>query len=244
MTRVNIIKKTFILCLALAVCGNAKALSEPQALALITSDHMTIHAQLSMPDSDAKKHPTVILIHQGGSNLHEWDFIVPSLLSMNYIVLAYDIRGHGKSSPVTDIYALFDDPKLAPKDLLAVLDYLKKQQYVDSSKIAVVGASVGANLAGVAIANMQVKTAVAISAKTIAVQNLAASQQLDLHSVFYISSNESDGKRALWAQELYSLTTSPRRLSIERGSQAHGVAIFKDKPELQQEMLEWLKLTL
>ncbi len=217
---------------------------QAQTLFLTTSDNITIHGELSIPETYVEKYPVVILIHQGGSDHTEWDFILPALLAKNYAVLAYDVRGHGKSTPVESIYPLFNNPKLAPKDLLAVLAYLKSKNYIDNDRIAVVGSSVGANLANVAIANMGVKTAVAMSGKTTAVQNLAASKILNMQSVFYISSNESEGARALWAKELYQMTQSPRRLTIVPGSQAHGVGIFKDKADLQQEVLEWLGHTL
>jgi dienelactone hydrolase len=232
--------KTILLCLAFVVSSPLQA----KTIKMATSDGLIIHAELSTPKEMKGQLPAVILIHQGGSDHSEWHFLVPALIKMNYVVMAYDVRGHGKSDKVDNIYALFNDPAQAPNDLTAVLKYLKKKKYVDHERIAVIGASVGANLANVAISNMGVKTAVAMSGKTSAVYNLANSKKLKMKSVFYISSNERDGTRAKWAQELFDLTKEPRKITIVSESEEHGVGIFDDRPKLKGEVLAWLKETL
>ena len=87
---------------------------------------------------------------------NEWDGFFDQLVKQNYIVLAYDVRGHGQSDKVDNIYSLFNDPNQAPHDLIAAIEYLKDDDYVDAGRIAIVGASIGANLAS----KMDVKTAV------------------------------------------------------------------------------------
>jgi dienelactone hydrolase len=217
---------------------------QAKTIELITTDNVKLHGQYFMPVQSTIKHPAVILIHQGGSDMTEWDFMVPSLLNLGYVVLAYDVRSHGKSQKAGKIGPLFNDPQLAPKDVVAAIKFLKSNASIDSKRIAVVGSSIGANLANVAIANMGIKTAVAMSGKTAAVFNLAAKKTLDMQSVFYISSNESDGARAKWAKQLYDMTKSPRKITIVEGSQAHGVGIFNDDAALQQQVLAWLQKTL
>jgi dipeptidyl aminopeptidase/acylaminoacyl peptidase len=218
--------------------------AQAESVKIMTSDEVNIHGELSVPKLLGKSHAAVILIHQGGSDHTEWNFIVADLLKLNYVVFAYDVRGHGKSDKVTDLYALYNDPKLAPQDLKAVIKYLKSRDYIDESRIAVVGASIGANLANVGIAKLGIKSAVAISGKTSAVKNLIGSEYPVMQSVFYISSNESNGKRAEWAKELFNMTNAPHKVSIIADSQSHGVSIFKDQPEVLTEILEWLQETL
>lgn len=210
---------------------------------LKTEDNVKIFAKLSSP-SIPTWHGGVILIHQGGSSHSEWNFLVSALVKADFVVLAYDVRGHGMSDKVESIYSLFNDPNAAPKDLKAAIQYLKSLDYVDDDRIAIVGSSIGANLANVGIANMGIKTAVAMSGKTEAVFNLAGKQSLTMRSVFYISSNEQDGARAKWAKELFEMTAKPRKLVIVPDSQAHGVSIFKDKPRLTEQVISWLKHTL
>ena len=139
---------------------------------------------------------------------------------------------------------MFNDPKLAPQDLATAIQYLKsRNDIINDERIAVVGASIGVNLANVAIINLGIKSAVAISGKTSAVKNLSGNKQLNMKSVFYISSNESNGDRAKWAKELFDLTKPPHKISIISNSQSHGVSIFKDDPEVLTDTLKWLKET-
>lgn len=212
-------------------------------LSLVTDDVVTIRATVGIPAGSADAAlPAVILIHQGGSDRTEWRSLFGRLLIENYVVLAYDVRGHGESDAVESIGQLFNDPDLAPNDLRAALDYLRVLKGVDADRIAVVGASIGANLAGVASSEMGIKTAVAISGKTSAVRNLAGTDSLSLKSVFYISSaGDQGGQRADWAHEMYEMTAEPRALEIVEGSSAHGVSIFDDDPELENKILTWLE---
>ena len=87
---------------------------------------------------------------------------------------------------------------------MAAIDYLKKLPNIDGDRIAVVGASVGGNLACVASALYEVKTAVAISHKTSAIYNLAGRDELEFRSIYHLSSTgDQGGQRARWATELF-----------------------------------------
>lgn len=239
MNLVKSLTNSLFICLAFAITP-----AQAKPIKLVTTDGVILHGQYTTPRKLTEKHPAVILIHQGGSDHSEWNFMLPSLLSKNYVVLAYDVRGHGKSDKVANMGQLFNDPTLAPKGLAAAIKYVKKKKHVDGTRIAVVGASIGGNLAAVAIANMGVKTAVCISGKTSAVFNLAGKKELALQSVYYISSNENRGKRAAWAQELHKLTKEPRKITIIKSSDGHGVEIFKDEPNVEYQILQWLDETL
>ncbi len=230
--------------LILLTAGTAAA-SETEEVTLRTKDDFTIKATLTRPEADGKL-PAVVLIHQGGSDRTEWNAFVPRLTEQGYVTLAYDVRGHGQSDSVKNIYVLFNDPAQAPLDLEAALDYLRSLEFVNPKKIAIVGSSIGANLACVAAgrAAYRIKTAVAISGKTQAVRDLAGALPRDdfrMNSVFYISSMESGGQRAKWAREMYEQTTGPRQLAIIEKSRAHGVSIFKDEPKLVDQILKWLR---
>ncbi len=225
--------------------SNADNKTTKKNVVLKTKDDVTIKGTIGLPDSVDGKLPAVILIHQGGSDRTEWGGFFDKLLAENYVVFAYDVRGHGKSDKVEDIYPLFNNPNLAPKDLIASIYYLTTLPQVDSTRIAVVGSSIGSNLACVAVSALGVKTAVAMSGKTSAVMNLLGNHPLKLKSVFHISSKgDQGGKRAIWAKELYEKTAEPRKLAIVEGSSAHGVGIFKDDSSLENEILNWLKETL
>lgn len=210
-----------------------------------TDDGYSLSAVIGEPDSIAEDLPAIILIHQGGSSKEEWGSFFDELVKQNYIVLSFDIRGHGGSDKVGNIYALFNDPNQAPHDLFSSYEYLKDHENVDTERLAIVGASIGANLACVGISKLDIKTAVSISAKTSAVENLNGDKDLNLRSIFFIASTgDQNGKRVEWAIELYDRTEFPKKILEVKNSSAHGVSIFKDEPSVKNEIILWLKETL
>jgi dipeptidyl aminopeptidase/acylaminoacyl peptidase len=224
---------------------------ESKDIHFLTGDGIRIAASVSIPDSESNELAAVIFIHQGGSSREEWTSlpIFRQITEQGMYALAYDVRGHGESAGEANFSTLFDDPQQAPQDMAAAIDWLRQTGRVDMSRVAVVGASIGANLACVAVGSpdFKIKTAVAMSGKVSAVYNLAGGRERlsNLHSLFLIASElEQDGKRAAWASELYELTNGPRQLEIVGGSSGHGVSVFDDDPELQQRILEWLLRTL
>ena len=206
-------------------------------------------AAYQYPDIKKADVPVIILIHQGGSSRKEWlDLpITAKLLEKGYAILAYDIRVHGKSGKDGEFADLYDNPKRAPLDLLAAIKYLEKDPRINSNRIGILGASIGGNLACVAssLDNFNIKSAVTISAKTAAVQNLSGAKgAISPKNVFYIASkNEQDGKREDWAVELYNITDGKRKIEIPSGNK-HGSFILKEHEYLDAKILKWLKKTL
>lgn len=235
----------------LGVAITISATAEPEAIFFTTDDDIRIAATVDGVTEGDRKQAVVIFIHQGGSSKEEWinTTLYRQVVDAGMIAFTYDVRGHGASGGTADYATLFDDPNQAPRDLLAALDVLKKLPAVDTDKIAIVGSSIGSNLAvmGTALPEYGVRTAVAISGKASAVYNLAATEpgKLPMTSVYHIASeHEQDGLRASWAEELYNVTSGPRRLEVVNGSSAHGVAIFRDDPGLSGRIFDWLRQTL
>ena len=234
---------------ALLLIGDA--IAGERQIEFSTDDNITIVATVSEPNNVKDNTAAVIFIHQGGSSRQEWTSleIFRQISEQGMLALAYDVRGHGESSGEADFSTLFDDPLQAPRDLAAAIDWLEQSGHVDMSRIAIVGASIGANLACVAAGSrdFNIKTAVAMSGKVSAVYNLAGGEEklTDLKSVFLIASElEQDGQRAIWASELYAMTEAPHQLEVVAGSSGHGVAVFADDPTLQERILDWLLRTL
>lgn len=220
--------------------------SSGEEITLLTEDDFKLPATVKSP-SDANG-AGIILIHQGGSNRGEWEFMHDKLLEDGYVILSYDIRGMGASpknnemgKAVDNIYNAADQ---APLDLKAAIKYLEDMSSVENDRIGILGASVGGNLAVVGAATMNVKTTVSISGKTEAVLNLAGSPDIQMRSTYYISSMESDGARAAWAQEMFNRTDGPREIAISPNENGHGVTILHDSPVLQSQILTWFKTNL
>ena len=227
-----------------------------QFVSFNTTDKITIRGIFAKPKSisgslQSDKLPAVIFLHQGGSSKSEWTSLplFQQVVNNQMIALAIDIRGHGESSGTADFPTIFDDPNQSPRDLAAAIKYLIDSNLVDSDRIAIVGASIGANLAAMAAGNndYSIKTAVAMSAKTSAIYNLSGVDKsvLKFKTLYLIAAElEQEGKRALWAKEIYDITKGDRELEVVKGSHRHGVSIFKDAPHLQTRILQWLKDTL
>lgn len=212
----------------------------------ITSDSITIKGTYRRPAArPGTTFPAVLLIHQGKSSRSEWDPYVSAFITAGYTTLAFDIRGHGASSGETFPDSYYNDPTKTPKDVIGALEYVRSLPNTISNRVAIVGASIGGNLACVASQKKWIKTGVNISGKTSAVLNLAAESTLDLESMYHISSaNDNKGNRAIWAQELYAATTVPRQVEIIPNTGVHGVANLAVDPTLIDRIIIWLNQTL
>ena len=228
----------------------APMLSVASPIVFETEDGIEISADIEHPEAGTEPQPAVIFIHQGGQDKSEWirTDLYRHVVQSGMVALAYDVRGHGASGGQGG-RALFDDPDRAPKDLEAALAYLVAHDNVDPARIAIVGSSIGANLAFVGLSrpDIEIRTAVAISGKTSAWVNLAGGPDaITVPSSAYLiaSEKEQGGLRAVWAREMYEASAEPRQLEIVQGSGAHGTDIVETSPELQSRILDWLSTHL
>lgn len=230
----------FMSIFALSTLTNAKEIS------IHTDDGFILPATYLEPEEI--NGAGLILIHQGGSDRAEWTFMHDKLLNVGYVILSYDVRGMGaspkESSSGKAIENIYNAPNQASLDLKAALNFLEGVENIDNDRIGILGASIGGNLAVVGSAIMNIKTAVSISGKTEAVQNLAGTIDIKPKSIYFISSMESDGARARWAEEMYNMTDGPREIAITAEEQGHGVSILHDNPILQDEILRWFENNL
>jgi len=248
MNMTNVMRKYLSLLIFFSISIQVFAIQENKIVSFITRDGIKIAASLSYRNSNIKS-PAILFIHQGGSDKSEWvsTRLFREVVDNGYVALAIDVRGHGNSGGTAKYPEIFNDPEQAPYDVLAALNYLKALNFVDANRIAVVGSSIGSNLACVASGKpgYNIKSAVAISGKTEAVFNLAGGKTgMKFKSIYHISSqDDGGGSRAKWATELYDLTNEPRKVEIIDGS-ALGVAIFKNDHTIEHRIFEWLEETL
>jgi len=224
--------------------------TKPIKVNFVTQDNVSIVGLYQLPKNQSKKLPLVLFIHQGGSSKKEWvqKTIWQSLVEQGYAVLAFDLRQHGESTvDRDDINDLFNNPKRAPLDLLAALKFVRKDSRIDKARIGILGASIGANLAVMAasIDKYQIKSAVAMSGKVEAAQNLSGEKTALLPKNLFViaSKQEQNGLREKWAQQWFDITQGHKKISIAPG-QGHGSFIIPKAPWLNQQIVEWFANTL
>ncbi len=120
-----------------------------------TKDSKIIKATLSYIKIEGiEKYPTVLLLHSLGYSSNEWGNLITDLNNAGYLVIAMDLRGHGKS--VYDMkfrkksWAYFSSKiyQKFPGDAIAILNQAQKRfKLADLNNLAIVGADIGANTA-------------------------------------------------------------------------------------------------
>ena len=139
--------------LAVALAGQAGA-DNIRPIRLMTRDDLEL-AGVYYPVA-TNSAAAVLLIHSYGKNHEEWGPVAPLFQENGIAVLAIDLRGHGDSTRrlTADGVKTLDYHNFSPQDFTAMLldinqayDWLSTQPGIDAKRIAVVGSSIGANLA-------------------------------------------------------------------------------------------------
>jgi dienelactone hydrolase len=130
----------------------APAPAGAKAVRIATNDGWQLAAWYWPPKNTKVKAPGIILLHQRGADKSSWGSIPAKLLAEDYAVLAIDLRGHGETldpqGQSVPLAALKEADYLAMlNDVAAAREYLAAQPSVNGERMAIIGASIGANLA-------------------------------------------------------------------------------------------------
>ncbi|MBZ0202773.1 MAG: alpha/beta fold hydrolase [Ignavibacteria bacterium] len=196
------------------------------------------------------REPVVILIHQFNQTKEQWkaDF-VDSILVMHYKVIAYDMRGHGKSDKQDgDLSVLLTDPEQAPKDLEAIVNWAKTQKGIDSTKIAAIGTSIGGNVAIYGKQKLAIKVGISISNGKKTFESFTGYDERIMGRSFYprmnnllfISGSKDGDHQAGQKWMIDNFVVEPKELKVF-DSDKHGMELIEELPEIRTIMLNWLK---
>ena len=220
-----------------------------ETLTLTAADGSQVAATLARP-GDATCRPGLILVHQFNRDRQQWaaqwSGAEPSFVAAGYVVLAIDLRGHGESSPyegaLTD---LLTAPDQAPLDVAAALAALVAEPAVDTDKLAIVGTSIGANLAIVGShQHPELEVAVALSPRLDPVNQLAGSPaSLDIDQLYCLA-GELETDQTSTCLGLAEQGTGASEAWIFPGTSAHGVELVDDFPETIPTVIAWLDAVL
>ncbi len=232
-----------ILCTLAPVLFASQAAAEVTEVSISTSDGIEVKGSFELPDGDIfDPIPAVLLVHGGRQSRAEWAPLLPELSESGWAVLSIDLRGHGATGgEIKDWNAFYTAANGVPRDLEAAMAFLKAHESVNADRIAVVGSSVGGNLACVAVQKYGAIGGVFISGKTEAATSLAGETLTNLKSMLYIAGEkEQNGERAGYARELAGMSAGASRALIVPGSSTHGATLLREKPDLVHDIMDHL----
>ena len=215
-----------------------------------TSDGVKIAARFYRPERlRMSKVPVVLLIHQVSGSMADYESFVPKLMDEGYSALAIDLRGHGGSIQFNDSVRTWEefsdaDYGLMINDVYAAVRYLETRPEVNIERIAIIGASIGANLAlNYAVNDKRVRTLVLLSPS----RNYHGVETLDAASRYgtralLITACQDDVPSGSDSQALYSLmekTALPQKMKLYSGA-LHGTQILNGGFGFDLIIIAWL----
>lgn len=192
--------------------------------------------------TNGRSGPAMLLIHQCNMDRHAWDGLASDLAANGISVLTYDNRGFGESggSKSTEPDTKAAERKKWPTDVDAAYSALLAQKGVDSTRIAVGGASCGVTMSSdLASRRPEIKTLMILSgrASDAAREHIANDKSLAVFGA--ASSGDTGAAEGIRAAE--SESKNPKSvLKIYDGTE-HGVPMFAKHSELEPMIVNWLK---
>lgn len=214
---------------------------------LTTSDNVQIAAHY-YPVQRSGGDLALVLVHMMPAAKEAWDEFAAKAQMRGIASIAIDLRGHGRSADGPNGYRFFSDAEhqASVADVAAAAVFLEEKGFAESA-IALVGASIGANLSlQYAASHADVPAVVLLSPgldyRGIATKPLVKKLRPKKQEVFFVSS-EDDGTNAEENRILYDLTPdgAEKRILIYKRA-GHGTDMFSaGDPDLAEEILKWLE---
>lgn len=232
----------FCAAVATAIAGCRAGNSPERAAAFETTDHVTIQTTVYSPGSSSG--PGLILLHQAGSSRESWAPFARVARAEGYFSIAIDLRGHGQS---TALPGHTNPGAFTKDDWLAVLQDIPraKQKLIDAGanpdKIAIMGASIGANLAlRYAATDPQIQAVVLLSPGE-EYNGIGITQTVQTYSdrPILLMATQNDGYAARSAKKLDDLAPEYTELRLYPGA-AHGTDLLTGVPVAAEQVLMWL----
>jgi len=205
--------------------------SNPNALTITASDGAKLAAMYYPPIVSPA--PAVLLLHVNGGSKADWDSFAKGLQKMGYAALALDLRGHGASAgPV--------DWTKGPDDVRSAYNAMIKRPEVDSLRTAIVGASVGSNLAlMVGASEPKVSAVIALSPGLdyLGVNPTSSMRNFANRPVLLVASQDDKYSYDSVKSLAQLAIAAEQKLLTNAG---HGTEMLTRDPTLSPSLLEWL----
>lgn len=229
---------------AIFLIDNYQRLSEFMLVAKIslqTQDHKNLTANYFK--SAAEPSGWLLLVHMMPATKESWQGLAENLQRFGYESLALDLRGHGESDGGPNGYQNFSDAEhqASIQDLESAWKFLKERG-AKGEKTAVIGASIGANLAIQFLTrHPEVKRGVFLSPGNYRGLNSAELVKIlqPDQQIIFAASRQDDraaGNNAVQDENYFKLASQVRRrhLILFDGA-GHGTDLLKLKSELDLE---------
>ena len=216
-------------------------------VSFLTEDGVTIVGDWYIGNAISDHAPVVLALHMMPATKESWRPFVAVALNAGFGgVLAIDLRGHGESrggSTGLLNYRLFSDEQhqRSLEDVRAALHWLGDTKKISIVRVAIIGASIGANL-GIVIAAEQpdIHAVVALSPGLDyhGVHTLDAIKALRSTQHLFLAASAEDEDSANAIDELSKWKTDAKTHRMTDAG--HGTAIFLHKPEFMKTVADWL----
>jgi len=236
-----------------AGCQKQQAIPEQQAskttipmsvekVSFVTQDGVTIVADYY---SGAEGGPAALLVHMMPATKESWRQFAAELIGRGFSsVLAIDLRGHGGSRMQGEQkldYRDFEDEQHQAKikDMEAAMQWLEERG-ATKDRLALVGASIGANLSiAYGAANAEIPTVVALSPGL----NYRGVTTLDKMGQYagrelYLAASAEDGHSFETDRQLYEVNPDATLKELENAG--HGTTMFEKSPGFMAEVVDWV----
>jgi pimeloyl-ACP methyl ester carboxylesterase len=256
-TKLSVLCLTLITVAALSACAAESVTPTPQEPVRVTTmptptptpstdfvtfsieaaDGATLTARFYPPETSPA--PGVLLLHMWQRQKGDWASFASRLQQEGYAAMTLDLRGHGASEGTA---AGTLDQRLWTDDIVRAWTVMAEQPSVDVERTAIVGASIGANVA---------LRAAAFEDRVQAVVLL--SPGLDYHGITTLEAMTEYGDRpalivasqedAYAAESAEELAQGGKVLTLYPGS-GHGTELLATQPDVVNLMLGWLNQQL
>lgn len=233
-------KPGLVLAVALVTSiGASASLHAAEAVTFRASDGTALSAQWHAPAGTA---PAVLLVHMLTRSHAEWDMTAQALHASGFGVMALDLRGHGASEGSASALG----PMLL--DVQAALEWLKTRPEVQSGRLGIAGASLGATLAVMAAAADPAVRSIALLSPASEYRGLRCEAQMRRYAersgAVMLVASTGDPYALRTANNFEAMGAGPRDLRVVDATNAHGTTLLSERPDLITSVVDWFRRSL
>ncbi|MEO0281956.1 MAG: alpha/beta fold hydrolase [candidate division WOR-3 bacterium] len=232
----------FVLIIVLILSGCINKGDDVGQVSFTTDDGVLIYGNFKEPEQ--KNGKAIILLHMLRTDKSHWKDFSDKLNEKNYTTIAIDLRGHGQSIKKNNVdyrwqsFSENDFNKMV-LDVKAAKIFLLERGY-DPNKIALIGASIGANIAlNYASTDEEIRV-VALLSPGLDYRGVKTEKSMqDFDGYVFIASSKEDEPSYSSCIKLKDIGNSKKTVIFYENA-GHGTWMF-EKTDLSEKLLDWIE---